>query len=245
MGNHQEHRFSGDALRAKAGLLQQQHSENRIHRPDAVPSPNMSVLSASKNPQCSKMHTDTEHYILISPKVMAQQSWIKAYFQAYRTELKQAAFSSRFLQEEQPQTLHPWTITAFSSPVCLLPFKIQSILFKSIPSGPRSWIPWISLKCKSSTCKHTVLHRHTALTCLGFPFKHRLFSVLQYVFMYFNKHLASLILFQHNYLCPLTAATATVQVHLQLLPQSGVLRTGKLQVQPKALKNNWWKPPEQ
>lgn len=161
MGNHQEHRFSGDTLRAKAGLLQQQHLENRIHQPDAVPSPNMSVLSASKNPQCSKMHTDTEHYILISPKLMAQQSWIKAYFQAYRTELKQAAFSSRFLQEEQPQTLHPWTITAFSSPVCLLPFKIQSILFKSIPSGPHSWIPWISLKCKSSTCKHTVLHKHS------------------------------------------------------------------------------------
>lgn len=52
MGNHQKHRFSGDTLRAaKAGLLQQQHLENRIHQPDAVPSPNMSVLSASKNPQ--------------------------------------------------------------------------------------------------------------------------------------------------------------------------------------------------
>lgn len=107
------------------------------------------------------MHTDTENCILISPKLMAQRYWIKGYFQAYRTELKQAAFSSRFLQEEQSQTLHPWTITAFSSPVCLLPFKIQSILFKSIPSGPHSWIPWISLECKSSTCKHTDLHRHT------------------------------------------------------------------------------------
>lgn len=162
MGNHQKHRLSGDKLRAKAGLLQQQHLENRIHQPDAVPSPNMSALSASKNPQCSKMHTDTEYCILISPKLMAQQTWIKGYFQAYRSELKQAAFSSHCLQEEQPQTLHPWTVTAFSSPVCLLPFRIQSILFKSIPSGPHSWIPWISLKCKSSTCKHTTAQAHSA-----------------------------------------------------------------------------------
>lgn len=241
MGNHQKHRFSGDTLRAKAGLLQQQHLENRIHQPDAVPSPNMSVLSASKTPQWLKMHTDTEHYILISPKLMAQQSWIKGYFQAYRTELKQAAFSSHFLQEEQPQTLHPWTVTAFSSPVCLLPFKIQSILFKSIPSGPHSWIPWISLKCKSSTCKHTELHRHTVLIYLGFHCKHHLFSVLQYVFMYFNKHLASLILFLHNYLCPLMAAT--VQVHLQLQPQSAALWTEKWQIHPKALKNKLVKTP--
>lgn len=152
------------------------------------------------------MHTDTKYCILMSPKLMAQQSWIKGYFQAYRTELKQAAFSSHFLPEEQPQTLHPWTITAFSSPVCLLPFKIQSISFKSIPSGPHSWIPWISLKCKSSTCKHTEVHRHTVLVCLGFHFTRHLFLGLQYAFMYFNKHLASPVLFLHSCLCPLVAA---------------------------------------
>lgn len=219
MGNPQQHRFSGDKLTAKAGLLQQQHLENRTHQPAVVPSPNMPGLSASKNPQCSKMHTDTQFYILISPKLMAQQTWIKGYFQAYRAELKQAAFSSHFLQEEQPQTLHPWTIAAFCSPVCLLPFKIQSILFKSIPSGPHSWIPWISLKSANLVFANTKNCTGTLLTCLGSHCKHHLFPALQYAFMYFNKHLAPLILFVHNCLCPLLAAT----VHLQPQPISCAL----------------------
>lgn len=165
---------------------------------------------------------------------MAQQSWIKGYFQAYRTELKQAAFSSHFLQEEQPQTLHPWTVTAFSSPVCLLPFKIQSILFKSIPSGPHSWIPWISLKCKSSTCKHTELHSHTVLIWVLWQTSPFLSPAICIYVLQQTLGITDFIFAQLS--LPFDGCHS--QVHLQLQPHSAVLWTGKLQIHPKALKNN-------